>query len=149
MGNKNSKSKPVKDRNANKNVFFRAFFTSFVVTVVVWILLATVFAFVMSKQTDSSLAGKILSPILCAASLISGGFAAGKSDKSDAVFLSLMLGCTILALCYGVSSAFDLSENMGLLVKTLNMAMVLLCPVIGAKISTKEKAKKSRRKRKM
>ena len=149
MGYKNSKSKPLKDRNANKNVFFRAFLLSFVTAVLVWILLALVFAFVMSKMTDSSLAGKIFSPILCVVGLVSGGFVAGKIDKFDAVFLSVVIGCTFLAIGYGVSTAFDLSMKMGPVIKTLVMVMMLLCPVIGAKISMKQKRKSTRYKRKM
>ena len=149
MGNKHTKSKPVKDKNSSRNVFFRAFFVSFGVTVLVWIVLAVVFSLVMSSQTDSSLIGKILSPLLPALSLAAGGFALGKLDKANSALASLLLGCAFLCLCYLISSALGLSKDMGMAVKTAYIALMLLSPAVGAKMSDRGRRKNVRHKRRL
>lgn len=144
---KNNKSKALKKGSDNGNGFFRALFFSFATCTVTWIVLALVAAFVMSKQTDSSTAGMILSPVIVALSLFAGGFVAGKLNKPNAYFSAFVLGCAFLGMSYGISTALDLSRGMGVMLKTVVIVMMVICPLFGAKAATFNKKKSVRRKR--
>ncbi len=147
MSNNKNKSKALKKGSNNENGFFRALIFSFVTCTVTWIVLAFVAAFVMSKQTDSTTTGMILSPVIVALSLFVGGFVAGKINKPNAYFLAFVLGCAFLGMSYGISTALDLSRGMGVVLKTIVIVMMVVFPLFGVKAATLNKKKSVHRKR--
>lgn len=140
------KSKALKN-TANKSGFLRALFLGLIVCIASWLLLSLVFSFVVSKQTDSSAYIKVFAPITAAVSLILGGIAVGFAEKTLSVLTSFVLGCAALGICYALSVWLDLSYELGSLAKTALIAVMLVCPVIGAKVSCRKKGIKQRRKR--
>ena len=130
-----------------KGGFFRALLFGLVGCALTWLLLSLLFAFVMSKQTDSTGMLNVLSPVVAALSLLTGGFVSGKTDKACSPLAAFVLGCAVLGICYGISSAMDLSRELSNFMKTLVVALMLIFPVIGANISTR-KAKNKRYSRK-
>lgn len=131
-------------KNGKNNGFFKAVIFGFLSCFAVWIVLALVFAAVMSKQMDSTSLSWILSPVTVVVSLLVGGFVAGKADKTCAPLSSFVLGCAVLGLCYGLSSAMDLSRQLSVAMKTVVIAVMIVCPMIGASFSAREKKKKVR-----
>ena len=142
-----NKSKALKTKN--KNSFFRALIFGFVSCALLWIVLAFVFALVMSKQQDSNALGGVLSIVIAVVSLVTGGFVAGKCNKDGTLLVSFVLGCAFLGICYLLSTVFDLSKNMDTLTKTLAIAIALLCPVFGRGIATREKRPDRHRRKRM
>ena len=101
----------------------------------------------MSKQNDSTALGKVLTPVIVVVSLAAGGFVAGKTDKSCAGLSSFVLGTVVLGISYALSTVFDISGDLGAFIKTVEIAVMLVCPVIGAKLSLGQTRKKTRRRK--
>lgn len=141
MNKTKGKSKALKN-TAHKTGFFRALIFGFFSCFAVWILLAVIFSLIMSKQTDIGALSGILSPVIVVVSLAVGGFVAGKTDKSCSALSSFVLGCAVLGICYAISASLDLSKELSSIMKTLLIAVMLVCPMLGAKFSTREKTKK-------
>ncbi len=138
MNKTKSRPKALNDPK-NKGGFFRALIFGFVTCAVVWLIVSLVLSFVMSKQTDSGAFSSIFSIVTVVVSLLSGGFAAGKADKRGAVLSSFVLGCAVLGMCYALSVSLELSMNLSNVFKTFVVALMLVCPVLGARFSTREK----------
>ena len=149
MTKSKNKTKALKTTDNNGSGFFRALLFGLVVCAVVWIVLSVLFSFVMSKLEDSSAVGKIFSSAVTVLSLLSGGFAAGKCDKTCAVLSSFVMGTIVLGICYALSSFFELSRDLGSVMKTVVIAVMLIPPVIGAKISAREKKLKTHYRKRM
>lgn len=148
MNRTKNKQKAPKNVKQRQNGFFRALVLGFFTCAAVWVSLALVFALVMSKQEDSNSLGSVISPVIVIISLFVGGFVAGKADKSCALLTAVILGCAALGVCYGISSALDISKGMGQVMKTVVIAVMLVCPVLGGKMASREKRmNKVRRKR--
>ena len=139
MNKHKNKSKAPKNQSRKQNGFFRALFTGTFTCALAWIMLSLIFSVVMSNMQDSNKLGAVFSMLIPAVSLILGGFAAGKTDKSCAVLASLLLGCAFLGIGYAVSSALSLSKGIGSVMKTFTIAIMLLSPLLGARFSTRDK----------
>lgn len=148
MNKTKNKTKALKNTR-NENGFFRALIFGFLTCSVTWIALALVFALVMSRQTDSNALGNVLSPAITVISLAAGGFAAGKTDKSCATLSSFVLGTSVLGICYALTTALGLSKGFGSAMKTLIIVIMLLCPVLGAKLATRQKKNNVRRRKRL
>lgn len=142
-----NKSKALKSTPKKDNGFFRALFFGFVTCLLTWIVLSLVFALIMSKQNDSTALGKVLTPVIVVVSLAAGGFVAGKTDKSCAGLSSFVLGTVVLGISYALSTVLDISGDLGAFIKTVEIAVMLVCPVIGAKLSLGQTRKKTRRRK--
>lgn len=145
----NNKPKALKNTPNCNNGFFRALLFGFLTCAVTWLLLTLVFALILSKQTDSKMLGSIFTPAIVVISLALGGFVSGKIDKSSAVLSAFLLGITVLGISYALSTLFDISRNPGALLKTVEIAVMFVCPIVGAVIATRKRKSPVRRKRKM
>lgn len=145
----NNKSKALKNSPNCNNGFFRALLFGFLTCVAAWLLLTLLFALIMSKQTDSKMLGSIFTPAIVVISLALGGFVSGKIDKSSAILSAFVLGTMVLGISYALSTLFDISRNPGALVKTVEIAVMFVCPIVGAVIATRKNKNPIRRKRKM
>ena len=141
MNKTKSKSKALKN-NPNNSGVLRALITGFAVCFATWLLLSLVFSFILSKQTDSTALVKFFAPAVAVVSLVLGGFAAGLADKTAAVLTSFLLGCASLGICYALSAYLDLSYELGIVAKTAVVAVMLVCPVIGARFSCRKRGVK-------
>lgn len=140
--NKPKKRTKALKNTANKSGLFRALVFGFFSCLAVWLLLAVVFSVIMSKQIDGTSLSGILSPVTVIVSLVVGGFAAGKTDKSCSVLSSFLLGCAVLGICYAISASLNLSRHLSSIMKTFLIVIILVCPMIGARFSTREKKRK-------
>lgn len=148
MNKTKNKHKAPKNVSTKQNGFFRALVLGFFTCAVVWVALALVFALVMSNMEDSNSPGPVFSQVIVIISLLAGGFVAGKADKSCAPLTAVILGCAVLGICYCLGTAFDLSRDLGSAMKTVVIAIMLICPIVGAYFSTREKkVKRPHRKR--
>ena len=145
----NIKTKALKNGAKHEAGFFKALLFSFVICVLVWLVLTFVAAFAVSKMPDSENAVKIISPLIAVISLATGGFFAGKLNKPNAVFISLLLGCAVLGICYGVSTLLDLSRNYGIVLKTVIIVVMILSPLVGARFSNIKSSKKTARRKRL
>ena len=146
MNKTTTKPKALRNNGTNRGVL-RALIVGIAVCFVCWLLLSILFSFILSKQTDSTALIRFFAPAVSVISLIVGGFAAGFYDKTAALFTSFLLGCAVLGICYALSACLDLSFELGTVAKTAVVAVMLVCPVIGAKISCRKKSKKYRRRK--
>ena len=145
-----TKNKPKALKNTkNESGFFRALIFGFLICGISWLLLSVIFALIMSGQKDSNALGNVMSPAIVVISLFAGGFAAGKMDKSYSVITSFVLGTAMLGICYVLTSVLELSKGFGPAMKTVMILVMLVCPVIGAKIATRQKKRTVHRKRRM
>ena len=143
------KHRALKSNTAVQSGFFRALVFGFVTCLGFWIALALVFSLVMSGMEDSGSAGKIMSPVIVVLRLLAGGFAAGKADKSCAALSSFVLGTACLGICYVLSSVLELSRNLDAVMKTVMIAVMLVCPLFGARLATREKGRNTRHRKRM
>ena len=102
---------------------------------VLWISLSAVFALVLSKQEDSGALISLFSPIVVVMSLVMGGFSASCLDKKNAYFASFIIGAACLGISYALSGIFNIGFAMGMGMKTVAILIMLLSPVLGAKIA--------------
>ena len=141
-----SKSKALKSTE-NKSGFVRALIVGMLVCFSVWIVLALVVSLIVSGQKDSTALIGVVAPAVTVVSLVAGGFAVGFKDKVSSGLSSFLLGCLVLGISYALSAAFDLSHGLGAVSKTLKIVIMLVCPLIGARISCRKKGKQRRHKR--
>lgn len=144
-GKLNKKSKALKDKTQNN--FFRALLFGLLSCAAVWVVLAMIFALALSFASDSTPFVNVLSYAVVVISLAVGGAVAGKLDKNNAVLSALVLGFGVLALSYLVSCVFNLSRDMGIGLKTLIIALMIVSPLIGAGLSTRNKPKRAKRRK--
>ncbi len=148
LSNKNI-NKPKAPKNTKGNVnFFGALLVGFGCCAAVWILLALVFALVLSSQENPVGLVPFLSPVTVVVSLAVGGFAAAKLDRKNAYLSAVVIGCAFLGVSYAVTSVFEIARGYGAAVKSLIIAMMLISPLLGAKIAV-GRGEKKRRHRKM
>lgn len=144
-GKINKKSKALKERTQNS--FLRALLFGVLTTAAAWVILAMIFALMLSFAADSTPFVNVLSYVIATISLAAGGFVVGKLDKTNAGLAALLLGCSVIAVSYIVSSVFNLSKDLGIGMKTLIIALMIAGPVIGAGISTRNKPKRAKRRK--
>ena len=149
MNKAKKKQKALKSNSARQSGFFRALVFGLVACFVFWIGLSLVFSLVMTKMQDSGAAGKIFSSLVVVVSLLAGGFAAGKADKSCGVLSSLVLGTCVLGICYVLSSVMNVSRNPGAEIKTVLIGVMLVCPLFGARLAMRPKGNMRQHRRKM
>ncbi len=131
---KKRKSKALKNDGNNPNCFFKAFLLGVVVSwVCLGVLCLAVSAFMVSKE-DSTANADLISPVITALSLVIGGVVCAKAGKGKAGGASFLCGCACLGICYALSAVFELGGNMGVVYKTVTVALMLISPVVGAKI---------------
>lgn len=136
----------VKTQKSPVSLFFRALVVGFAVVVALLVVLSAIFALVLSKTDDGGSYVSLASPVVTVISLAAGGFVSGKLDGADAVFSALILGAATLGLSYAVSTALDLSANLGPILKTVHIGMVMFSPFFGAKLASgRAKTKNGRR----
>ena len=129
--------------------FFKAFVIGIVVTVLcLMVMCLGVSSFMVSKD-DSTGMMKIISPAITAISLIIGGFTCGKTNKTASMATAFLCGCASLGICYALSTIMDLGGEMEVFNKTVSIAIMLLSPVLGAKISGGGREKNRRRNTKL
>ena len=142
MNKTKNRNKAPKNQSKKQSGFFRALFVGIFVCLISLIILSLIFALVMSNMEDCHALGPVFSSVIAVVSLVLGGFASGKTDKSCAVLAAVLLGCAFLGIAYAVSSAFSLSKGMGSVMKTVNVIVMLVSPVLGAKFSVRNKTVK-------
>lgn len=147
--NKTKNKHKALNKTESNGGFFKALLFALVSCAVVWIVLSLVFSAVMSKQTDSTAMVGIFSVVIMCLSLVAGGFASAKADKSNAPVTAFVFGCIILGVCYGLSSVFGFSKDLSNIRKTFLIVAMLVLPVIGAKIATRKPGKKTHSRKRM
>ena len=142
-GKINKKSKALKEKTQNN--FLRALLFGILATAVTWIMLAIVFALLLTYTSDSDPFINVLSYVVVIVSLAVGGFVVGKLDKAGSGLASLTLGFAVLAVCYLVSSSLNISRELGVVMKTVVIALMIVSPLVGTGISTRNKSKRTKR----
>ena len=143
-----NKTKALKNGAKRETGFFKALLFSLVVCVAAWLVLDLLFSLLLLQMNDSNAAMQIISPVIASLSLAAGGFTAGKLNKNNASFISLVLGCIAFGICYAVSILLDLSHDYSMLLQTVIAAAIIVFPIVGAKLSLpKSKTKHRSRKR--
>ena len=135
MKKTNKKTRALKKDGNSNRCFFKAFFTGVAVSFVcILVLCIAVSAFMVSKD-DSTGKMSLVSNVITAISLAIGGFVCGKREKGQGIAAAFLCGCACLGLCYGLSTVLDLGGQMDTLNKTVSIAIMLVSPVLGAKIA--------------
>ena len=135
-------------RNAKRNVsFFGALLFGMGCCALLWLVLSFVMALVLSSGENPMGLVPFLSPVTAAVSLAVGGFAAAKLDGKNSTLLSLVIGCCFLGISYAVTTLCDLSQNYGAVIKTVVIAVMLLSPILGAKIACGRGENRKRRRK--
>ena len=134
-GVKNNKNKALKGAANGKNCFFKAFLIGAIVSGVCMVLLCLAVSAFMCGRDDSLGNMGVISPVITAISLAAGGFACGKTGKNGGFAAAFLCGCACLGICYALSTVLELSDSLNALHKTLTVALMLVCPVMGAKLS--------------
>ena len=147
--NKTKNKHKALNKTESNGGFFKALLFALVSCAVVWLVLSLVFSLVMSKQTDSTAMVGVFSVVIMCLSLVAGGFASAKADKSYAPLAAFVFGCVVLGTCYGLSSVFDFSKDLSNFQKTFLIVGMLVLPVIGAKFATRKKVKKARNRKRL
>ena len=130
----NKKSKALKNEG---NCFFKAFLMSVAVSFLCIILLSmAVSAFMVSKD-DSTENIKMISSVIMAVSLAIGGFVCAKIEKRQGIVTAFLCGLACLGLCYVLSTVLELGGQMDVINKSVTIGIMLLSPVLGAKMSSK------------
>ena len=143
-GKINKKSRALKEKTHNS--FLRALLFGILITAAVWGMLAVIFSLLLSLASDSTPFVNVLSCVICVISLAVGGFAVGKLEKTNCGFAALLLGCVFLAICYLVSTVFDLSKGLGVGMKTLIIILMIVSPLVGVGFSARKSTKRVRMK---
>lgn len=145
----NNKQKALNTPANNQSGLFRALIFGFVACVSLWIVLTVIASLVLSGVDDASKFSGIVSALISIISLVAGGFAAGKTDKSNAFLCAMFLGTAVLGICYGLSLALELSRGIGGAVKTLLIVVMLVSPLVGAKLSCRNRHKITHHRKRM
>ena len=143
-----SNNKQKAPRNAKQNVsFFGALLFGFGCCVLSWLALALVMALVLSTGENPIGPVPYLSPVTAGISLAVGGFVSAKLDVKNSTLSALIIGCVFLGICYAVTAFLNISQNYGAAVKTVIIVMMLLSPLLGAKIASGRGEKRKRRRK--
>lgn len=133
--------------NTGGSCFFKAFVIGIVVTVLCLVVMCLAVSSFMVSKDDSTAMMKIISPAITAISLIIGGFTCGKINKTASIATAFLCGCASLGICYALSTIMALGGEMEVFNKTVSIAIMLLSPVLGAKMSSGGSREKVRRRR--
>ncbi len=144
---KSKKSKALKESSKGQNCFFKAFFAGVATSSLSLVFLCVAVSAFMASKDDSTANMQILSPVITVLSLLVGGFVCAKLEKNNGIGASFLCGCACLGICYGASTIMQLGGSMGIIYKTLCIAIMLVSPVFGAKLASKKGGEKRRKRR--